>query len=123
MNLGNRGWSLKEMLFFSSILLFSVFLVAMLINNLYSGLFPEKLPEVTSYSKIEMNLKNASQKYYNLHKSEVGDLITSEILLSENFLTNIDLTNGQDVCEGYVILNQGIFSPYIKCSNYQTEGY
>ena len=96
MILDNHGWSLKEMLFIMAILLFFVFLVAALINNLYSGFTPDTN---TTYTKVELNMKNAGRNYYSTHKNEINDLITSDLLLLEDYLTLSDLTVNNDICE------------------------
>ncbi len=123
----NRGWSLKEMLFIMAILLFFVLLIAALINNLYSGLTPQTPTKnetsKLTYTEVEKNLVDASKRYYNNHSHEVKSLITSDTLINEKMINTSNMTVNGDVCEGYVIINDKTFTPYIKCTNYETKGY
>jgi len=127
MKQNNHGWSLKEMLFLSGVLLFFVLLVAFLVNHLYSGLSMDNQLETKNqalnYTQVENNLKQAGIRFYHQHKNEVNDLITSRLLLEKNYITQESLTVGTDVCEGYVLYQNQSFRSFIHCEHYQTEGY
>lgn len=115
------------MLFIMAILLFFVLLIAALINNLYSGLTPQTPTKnetsKLTYTEVEKNLVDASKRYYNNHSHEVKNLITSDTLINEKMINTSNMTVNGDVCEGYVIINDKTFTPYIKCTNYETKGY
>ncbi len=123
----NQGWGLKEMLFLSALLLFFVLLIAVLVNNLYSGLEKDNLNSNTTksntYEQVEKNLSEAAKRYYKIHKSEVKELIVSDMLLEEKYIDMKKLTVDNDICEGYVIISENTFIPYISCAEYETEGY
>lgn len=122
----NHGWGLKEMLFLTALLLFFLLVIAVLVNNLYSGL--EKNNQTTTpknnytYKQVEENLKEASQKYIKKIKEE-KELVSSEELLKENIIELEKLTSGNDICEGYVKIENKVYTPYISCVHYKTEGY
>ena len=124
----NQGWGLREMLFFSGILLLAVIIVAILVNTLYNDL-SSSLPNndsdknASTYEQVEENLANAAKRYYRAHQKEAGDLIVSEDLIAENYITVQKLTVNSDICDGYVLVEDDIFTPYITCTNYETEGY
>ena len=124
----NQGWGLREMLFFSGILLLAVIVVAILVNTLYNDL-SSSLPNnasdknASTYEQVEENLANAAKRYYRAHQEEAGDLIVSEDLIEENYITVQKLTVNNDICDGYVLVEDDVFTPYITCTNYETEGY
>jgi len=121
----NHGWGLREMLFLSSILFIAVLVVAFLVNKLYDGLVgtPTTSDTARSYQAIEENLKSAAKRYYRQYKNEVGEIILSNELLDVNYLTESKLTYKEDLCEGYVMIVDNNFIPFITCDNYETEGY
>lgn len=123
-----HGWGLNEMLFLSAILLFFVLFVAVMINNLYKGLEKKQttLPPTTndtnySYKDIEENLKSAAKKYTKIEKEDYN-IVTSDTLIEKGYLNIKKMTSKNDICEGYVVLNEEL-ETFIICSNYQTEGY
>lgn len=124
MLLNNQGWSLKEMLFLTSILLVAMLVVVFLINGLYNNLESSNKSNHESktytYQEIENNLKDAAKKYY---KKESINLITSEDLLEMKYIDLKKLTSSNDICEGYVLVEEKEFFPFITCSKYETEGY
>ena len=126
--MNNHGWGLQEMIILCCILVGFLILVVVLVNQLYSGL--EQMETTNnetygySFEDIENNLKEASRKYYLKNKSLV--MITSDDLLSENYITISKLTplNGTEPCIGYVkVVDDKTFDAYISCEEYETEGY
>lgn len=127
----NNGWGLKEMLILSAILLFFLLLVSILINNLYKGLEknewknnpPSTNTKTYTYKEVEENLKDAALKYYKNHKEESLNIILSDFLMEQDYLTISKMTSKNDICEGYVLIEEEKLTSYISCSNYKTEGY
>ena len=122
----NHGWGLKEMLFFSAIILFFVILAVVLINNMYEGLTSDAPSETTkvkekSYQDIEQILRNAAKKYI-IKTKDTSNLIISDELLSDQYITIEDLSIKGDTCSGYVIKDEN-YATYITCDNYETQGY
>ncbi len=115
----NHGWGLKEMLFLSAILLFFVFLIAVLINQLYETT-DSLINNPTSYQQVENNLKIAAKEYYEEYHE---DYILSDDLIFEKYLTLKNMTVKDDICEGYVTYQERHFNAYITCDKYETEGY
>ena len=124
----NHGWGLKEMLFFSAIILFFVILAVVLINNMYEGLSsinpstpePPKMKE-KSYQDIEQILRSAAKKYV-IKTRDTSNLIISDELLSGHYITIEELSLKEDTCTGYVIKDEN-YAAYITCDNYETQGY
>ncbi len=118
----NHGWGLKEMLFLSALLLFFVLLVAFSISQFYQDLEGGISSSSNSYEAIESRLKVAAKKYHQEGKNEES-LILSDTLLSEGYLSLNDLTYQDDICEGYVIVKEKEYTPFIHCAYYESEGY
>lgn len=79
------------------------------------------------YKEIEKRLEEAALKYATDNYIE-GNKITIEknLLVSSSLIGEVyDLENKSAVCDGYVVidLNENTAKSYIKCENYQTEGY
>lgn len=124
MKLNNQGWGLREMLLLCAILLFCVLLVATLINNLYEGLASGNNNTTSSnaYTKVERSLASAARIYSRRYEVS-NNLIISEDLLDVGYITEEELMVEDDVCTGYVLVNEDKFTPFISCQNYETEGY
>lgn len=124
MTLNNHGWGLREMLFICAGILFCVLFVAVMINNLYDGLTETQKPDTApkTYVDVEDKLEEAARVFHRRHE-EYGNLIISEDLLDEGYITEEDLTVNGDFCSGYILIENNTFSSYISCNNYETEGY
>ena len=127
--LNNHGWGLREMLFICAGIILCVLFVAAMVNNLYSEITPATGGETSrpststnTYEKVEKRLESAAKLYHRRHE-EIGNLIISDDLLDEKYLTTEDLTVNNDFCSGYVIVENNVYTPYISCENYETEGY
>ena len=120
MKLNNHGWGLKEMLFFSAILLFFVLFVSVLINSLYSQL--DLSNNGSTYKDIENNLKIAARRYIKNHADDDSEILTSDELIENKYLTSSKLKTSNDTCEGYVMITDD-YEVFIHCNNYETEGY
>lgn len=79
------------------------------------------------YKEIEKRLEEAALKYVTDNYIE-GNNITIEknLLVSSSLIGEVyDLENKNAVCDGYVVIDivNNTAKSYIKCENYQTEGY
>ena len=79
------------------------------------------------YKEIEKRLEEAALKYATDNYIE-GNKITIEkkLLVSSSLIGEVyDLENKNAVCDGYVVIDivNNTAKSYIKCENYQTEGY
>lgn len=81
------------------------------------------------YKQLEDNLKNAAKQYVDqkfLYPNENDTLKVTSKELEENDIKDI-LKKDEETCEGYVIVTKKNeiyqYSPYIKCSKYQTKNY
>ena len=122
----NHGWGMREMLIFSAIIFFFVILAVVLINNLYQGLTSElpsaqKNEKKYGYRDVEVNLRDAAKKYV-LKTKDTSDLIISDELIRNNYLTNKQMRVEDDECSGYVLVDEN-YAAFISCDNYETKGY
>lgn len=132
MLLNNKGWSLKEMLLLSCIILIAVFVAAVMVNNLYKGLdltinnnssSSNNQSSENKYKTIEKNLMNAAKNYARENELDEEDFIYSDTLIEEGYLTLSKMTNDDDICDGYVEKRKTTYKSYISCASYETDGY
>ena len=135
MYLNNKGWGLKEMILLSCVILVAVFVAAIMINNLYKDLDMNINGNNTSntsnscenkdekYATIERNLLSAARKYARENELEDEEIIDSDTLIDEGYLTLSKMTNEDDTCEGYVTKQNSSYKAYISCESYETKGY
>ncbi len=135
MGLNRNGWSIKEMVIFSSIL-FAFLLIAIFnIMRMYHGLNDEKnnpsLPNDNSintfhYIDVENNVLEAGIDYYNLYYNSESDIkITISKMKKQGLLdtTMLKPIEEQKECDGYVLFENGEAKAYIKCQKYKTNGF
>lgn len=131
--LNNKGWGLGIMILF-----ICVFLLAILIISVLSakyGLMSNTKQGVNNSETKQATVNN--QKYFE-YEQTIGQISTeyvdknySNITTNDVIYININELNVQknikQECTGYVKIGKdnGInyYNPYIKCDNYQTEGY
>jgi ABC-type antimicrobial peptide transport system permease subunit len=133
MKLNNHGWGLNQMLIYCAILLFFLIIAVMLIIQLSSILSDINITDSVSYSEVEENVSSAAKIYMNkYYTNDVGTgtiTITTDNLLKNNILSESDLTPTDEskTCTGYALVKNDTdglnISSYIKCSNYETNGY
>lgn len=131
LKLNNRGWSLKEMILLSSILMAFLLVAIFMIIRLYSGLNKRGLTDTPvvrkyNYGEVEQNVLEAGMDYYNeYYNGEDGIKITVSKLRRKGLITSNELRaeNEKKSCDGYVEFLNNISKAYIKCDNYITNGY
>ena len=139
MKLNNKGWGFTEMFVLMGILIIFLGIAIFFIYRMYNGLEQNNLiktndntsikaPEKTEikylYSDLEYKMKNGTIRYINNFFKEE---ITSD-LISKDVITPIKDLKDNSICSGYVkVLYQSsdyvTYLPYLKCSNYTTNGY
>lgn len=142
----NRGWGLAMMIVLMSILLSFLVLVTILIYNLYNiktntvdnvntkedYLIHEdaKINSDKKYKTYENRIKsNAITYVYNYFQDGIKDgvKVTLSDMQNNNIMGDIFDVKDKTLCDGYAIVylqdNKIISTPYLKCSNYITEGY
>lgn len=131
--LNNKGWGLGIMILF-----ICVFFLAILIISALSakyGLMSKTNPNANNSEPKQATINN--QKYFQ-YEQAIGQISTeyvdknySSITKDDVIYININKLNIQEEikkeCTGYVKVginnNINYYNPYIKCDNYQTEGY
>lgn len=133
MNLNNRGWGIREMLFLSSILIFFFCLAIYFIYVLYSSFdlsvnnndIIEHNDEV--YKTYEQLIKDAAYDYLNSVNYEFSDrIINMSTLINAGLMSDLYDPETDNKCNGYIKvidLEDKQIDAYIKCDNYVTEGY
>lgn len=131
MGLNKHGWSMKDMIIFSSILLAFLLVAIFYILRLYHGLEQNGVIENNTdlkynYVDVEQNVLNAGIKYYNeYYEIDQNVVIPTSIMKKHGFLKSKELKPADEKkeCTGYVIFEDGEPASYIKCQNYKTNGY
>jgi hypothetical protein len=133
MKLNNHGWGLNQMLIYCAILFAFLMVAVVLIIQLSSILENVNLVDTITYSDIEENVVNASntyiEKYYKEDITTGTITITTSNLLKYNILSKKELTptKEDEACIGYALVkkvdNKLDISSFIKCSDYETNGY
>lgn len=151
MKLDNRGWGLREMLIYSSILLLFLLIASFRMSALYNDINstkdePETFVEEKNssekgssekssydlkyYYDYEDKMIQATREYLKMHEYNV-EVQTLKIDLSTLIdLDLIDKLYDKDSnvrCEGYVMVtfesDKDVIKPYLMCDDYVTKGY
>lgn len=126
--LNKHGWSLREMLILSGILIVFLFIAIYYILIMYKDL---DLNITNNYydnleSRLEENATVYLEDYYE------GDLSSEEIKITRGMLRSYDLDielrdKDEHVCAGYVVARrthgEDDIKAYISCPDYTTEGF
>ena len=126
--LNKHGWSLREMLILSGILIVFLFIAIYYILIMYKDL---DLNITNNYygnleSRLEENATVYLEDYYE------GDLSSEEIKITRGMLRSYDLDielrdKDGHVCAGYVVARrthgEDDIKAYISCPDYTTEGF
>ncbi|MCI8467719.1 MAG: hypothetical protein HFI08_06015 [Bacilli bacterium] len=131
LHLNNKGWSLREMVFLSSILLAFLLVAIFMIIRLYHGLNKSGITDTPVvqkylYEDVERNVLDAGIDYYNeYYNGEENIRITVSKIRRKGLITSNELhAEGEKrSCDGYVEFQDGIPEVFIKCENYMTKGY
>lgn len=131
MKLNKNGWSGKEMIILSTILLAFLLIAIFFIVRLYNGLnnsgnIDTPVVRTYTYEEIEENLLENGLDYYNeFYENGESTKITIEKLKKHNYITTNDLkAEGESKsCTGYVEVSESGAEAFIKCSKYETIGY
>lgn len=137
MKLNNRGWSLREMLFFMLILIVCLLIATFYLFRLYSQLDSDKenfveenkieeIKNEKNYEEYEKDLKKSARHYIeNLYEGELSSQFVISIteLKEENLLTEYSDYN----CKGYITVFENNeeydYKPYLNCDDYKTKDY
>ena len=136
MKLNNRGWGLNQMLILCAILIFflmvAVFFIVQLSESL-GDVFQDSIMGQVSYTVVEENIEKATKDYMDkYYEYEIGTgtiTVTVDNLLKYEMIKSINLkpSEEEDSCTGYSLVEKKnstlVVEAYIKCSNYETNGY
>ncbi len=104
------------------------FIIVVMILGLLTtiGFMYKKLDK--EYQKLETKLLTSGENYSNANSYYPEDnlelIITKDELVSSSYLDELKVKN--DVCDGYVLVTKEDvyhYKAYIKCKNYETDGY
>ena len=142
--LNNKGWGLRQMIIYSTIIIVALLIATFYVVALYIQIDDniaavqnddnndnkEVLSdyETNRYLSYESELKVATSYMINTCNCTFDNIITYEQLIKGGYIGNFRDIRDNSVCDGYSTIYQNssgeyIITPYIKCSNYQTEGY
>ena len=126
--LNKHGWSLREMLILSGILVVFLFIAVYYIFTMYRDLDLEI--GNNHYSNLEEKLEENAIVY--LEDYYEGDLNSEGLKITRGMLRSYDLDvelrdKDGHVCAGYVMARrthgEDDIKAYISCSDYTTEGF
>lgn len=117
MRLNKKGFGLQQMLILSAVLIIFLLFIAYYIFVLYSGL-DESI--ASQYALMETRIQKAAIEYANNY--EHSNIVTLKELQEVEYLDFFTDSN-DDSCDGYVVIGDREYKPYIKCQNYTTKGY
>lgn len=126
--LNKHGWSLREMLILSGILIVFLFIAVYYIFTMYRDLDLEI--GNNHYSNLEEKLEENAIVY--LEDYYEGDLNSEGLKITRGMLRSCDLDvelrdKDGHVCAGYVMARrthgEDDIKAYISCSDYTTEGF
>ncbi len=143
MNLNNKGFGLKEMIIYTCLLILLLVFVSLSIDSFYKSNSVEKdnskenqaaelyHVDFEYYRNLEETLRLTTKRYLENNKAFMeGEkwTVTVEELIEQQYLSGLYDQTGHNVCTGYSNgyldnNNEFIVVPYLKCSNYVTNGY
>lgn len=145
MKLNKNGWGIATMIIFMSILLLFLVIVTIMIYrfyvvrtqidyNLHNSTTKVSNPNnnVNSiYRSYENSIKqNAITYIYTYYENNLIDnsvKITVDNMVNKKIMENIIDPKDNSICSGYAIVeivnNKIVSTPYLKCANYETDGY
>lgn len=131
--LNNKGWGIGIMFLFIGIFFFAILIIAVIStkygltdktkSNIHNN--NQTIIETTNdkYLEYEQIIGRSAADYVNRNYSEVNNQDIMYININQ---LNIDQEIKQN-CNGYVKVGKSngtnYYNPYIKCNNYQTDGY
>lgn len=148
MKLNNKGWGLRDMIIYTSVILLFFFLACYFIGIMYND-FDEDyykndnqqdvVEDVTEdevvidysyYYDLEEDFENGFRQYLNDMSYDVtSDIYSIKLnkLVEEGYLNRVYDYVDNSVCDGYAnAIGEGFdykINTYLMCSNYTTEGY
>ena len=135
MILNNKGWGITELLISGAIILFLLLLSAYYIHRLYKTIDKPLVSassetvlfdNVDYYNDYERDFSSAASRYVNynnIYLPSTGYTIYMSELVNEGYIDRLYERKDHTKCDGYVFIKNGNYNPYIRCSNYVTEGY
>lgn len=114
--LDNRGWGTKEMILLSCGLLIILLFVAISIYKFYHAVEPV----APQYGLLERTIKAEAEEYASFNGKK--SVITLKELKAADYITIFTDIN-DNPCDGYVLLEDNEYTPYISCEYYRTNGY
>ncbi len=127
--LNRHGWGLQEMILLSSILLAFLLIAFFMISRLYdnlSGIETTKEKESYTYEDVIDTLEEAALRYYDEYYEKGEEVvITSDRLRKHGYVSLSELKpkDEKSACSGYVEVKNKEAKAYIRCSNYESNGY
>ena len=131
--LNNKGWGLGVMILFIGVFCLAILIIAVLsskyglMNNSTKNIYNSEKKMTTTkkqkYLEYEQIIGQTCAEYVNKNYKDATE--------TDNIYININELNIKDQikqeCTGYVNVGKvndiPYYNPYIKCNNYQTEGY
>lgn len=94
---------------------FAAFLSVYILVKSFTGKYEVSEEKISYYHNIEKELVNASKKYME------DKNLTEKIIVTADTLKKKGLFDSE--CNGYVVIDKNFYTPYIRCREYETNGY
>ena len=124
----NHGWSLKEMIVLSAILIMALMVATYHVMKFSKGVKDNSL--TGNYIALENQVTAATEAYLQEYYGKITSslVISTDNLISYGFLSSDSFSNSNYSCKGYALVNgynqeEYSISSYIKCNQYETENY
>lgn len=139
-----NGWGLAMMIVLMSILLVFLLLTTIMVYNLYRFNDVKQNPKV-KYTPSNSNVKIDSKQKYKIYENRIKQnaityaytyyleinekevKVSLDDLINANIMEELYDAKDKSKCEGYALLSiedkEIVSKPYLKCSNYETNGY
>ncbi len=113
--MNNKGMTLGVEILIIVFFAFAAFLSLFILVNSFTGTYNNNYKTPAYYHSIELKLENAARKYMDGKNISEKVVITADTLKKENLFDS--------KCNGYVIIDETFYTPYIKCDDYETIEY
>ncbi len=122
--LNKKGWGLREMLVLSAVLIIFLMVAIYYIYRLYGDLNRDL--NNNYYYDLEAKLEGQARVYIDDYLTQ--DLDNNYLTITRGNLRNYNLDvelkdKDGKACSGYVKANKDEINGYIKCEDYETDGY
>lgn len=113
--MNNKGMTLGVEILILVLFILSAFLSVYILVKTFTKNYESNYKNPLYYHNIEAKVEDAARKYIENKILDEKTIITTETLKEKNLY--------DEKCNGYVVIDKTFVQAYIKCDDYQTNGY